>query len=104
MNQLKYIRMTLGSVVATLVIAVLWVSCANADTGPSPIPSFLPVLESHQALSLWAFCKLHWSEIGGAVFTLLFFASEYIGQNPAIEANSLFQLVKNFLKAKADQK
>jgi hypothetical protein len=50
---------------------------------------------------MWQFTVSHWSEIGGAVFTLLFFASEYIGQNPNIEANGVFQLLKGWLKQEA---
>lgn len=81
-----------------LLVLVLVPMIALGDASPLPMtaaPAAAP------ALSLWAFTKLHWAEIGGAFFTLLFFASEYVGQNPNIKANNVFQLVQGFLKAKS---
>lgn len=44
MNQLKYVRVTIGSVIFVLICSTVWLSCAySADpiTVPSPVP--LPV-------------------------------------------------------------
>ena len=75
---------------------------ALAGTDPSPLPSPL-VIEPAQALSLWAFMKAHWSEIGGAVFTILFAFSEYLAQSEKFKANSIFQLIQGWLKGRAGQ-
>ncbi len=101
MKSLKQVRITFASMILALIFSIMWVSCAwSADPSPSPLPL---IVEPVHVLSAWEFFKVHKAEIGGALMTLLFFTSEYIGQNPNIAANNVYQLVRNFLKAKSGQ-
>lgn len=97
MNPLKLARFMIGSTIVGLMLSICWAACAAlADTGPSPLPT-----DSAQVLSLWEFTKAHWTDISAAVFGILLFFSEYMGQNPKIKSNGLYDLARNFLKAKA---
>lgn len=47
---------------------------------------------------MWQFTQSHWPEIWASLASLGFIFSEYLGTNPNVQSNSIFQLVQSFLK------
>lgn len=79
-----------------MLALVAFAAVAFGDTGPSPLPG-----DPAQALSLWQYIKAHWGEISAPIFGLLLFVSEYLGQNPKVKSNGIYDWIRNYLKAKA---
>lgn len=54
-------------------------------------------------MSFFQFCVAHKSEIWGCLASLLYMVAEFLANNPKIDANSPFQLVKGWLKQESNQ-
>lgn len=54
-------------------------------------------------MSFFQFCVANKAAIWGVVSSSLYIVAEYLANNPKIDANSPFQLVKGWLKQESNQ-
>jgi hypothetical protein len=54
-------------------------------------------------MSFWQFAQLHGGEFGTIGFGFLFLVSEWLGTNEKYKSNSIWQLINDWLKKKAEK-